>query len=62
MKKILIVLGIAVLAVACVDKNDVMTDSQKINLNNAITTKEYTIPVQSGMVSIVVAEDSPLLS
>lgn len=62
MKKILMVLSIAVLTIACVDKNDVMTDSQKINLNNAITTKEYTIPVQSGMVSIVVAEDSTLLA
>lgn len=62
MKKTLMLISMALLFAACVDKDEVMKDSQKININHAITTKEYTIPVKPGMMSIVVGEDNQLIA
>lgn len=60
MKKLFLLLGIVALSVACVDKDDTTTsslkDSQKVNLNNVITTQEYSIPApQSGYYTVVYA-------
>lgn len=64
MKKVFMLLSVALFAIACVDKNDEATlkDSQKINLNHAITTKEYTIPVQAGMLTVVRGEDNNIIA
>src|SRR5574344_2082901 len=62
MKKTLMLISMALLFAACVDKDEVMKDSPKINLHPAITTQEYTIPVKPGMMSIVVGEDNQLIA
>lgn len=55
MKKILMLCFICLGFMSCVDKDDVLSDANKINLNNAITTTDYTIPTEKGKITIVVA-------
>lgn len=59
------VLSVALLFAACVDKDDAVTsssDRQKISIENSITTTEYTIPTQSGQFTIVYTADGMLVA
>jgi hypothetical protein len=64
MKKILIALSAVILFAACVDKDEVATigDAQRVNLTNAITTKDYSISTKPGMFTIVYTADGMLIA